>query len=110
LTLSVVDILEIFVVCLACANDNRLGQMNRLCDGSAGDGTRVAHHFQVDHVRVPQGWRMPYCLTTLSGLDIRFRRPILATIACLLLPSSFAELITPTSDFSRQLRGVCWQK
>jgi hypothetical protein len=26
LTISVVDILEIFVVCLACANDNRLGQ------------------------------------------------------------------------------------
>lgn len=68
----------------------------------AGDGTRIAHHFQVDHFRVPQGWRTPYYLTTLSGLDIRFRRAILATIACLLLPSSFAELITPTSDFSRQ--------
>jgi hypothetical protein len=57
---------------------------------------------QIDHFRAPQGWRTPYCLTTLSGLDLRFRRAILATIACLLLPSSFAELITPTSDFSRQ--------
>jgi hypothetical protein len=73
-----------------------------LLQPAAGDGTRVAHHFQVDHFRVPQGWRTPYCLTTLSGLDIRFRRAILATIACLLLPSSFAELITPTSDFSWQ--------
>jgi hypothetical protein len=57
---------------------------------------------QVDHFRVPHGWRTPYCLFTLSGLDMRFRQAILATIACLLLPSSFAELITSTSYFSWQ--------
>ena len=51
---------------------------------------------------LPQGWRTPYCLSTLSGLDMRFRQAILATIACLLLPFSFAELITSTSYFSRQ--------
>jgi hypothetical protein len=73
-----------------------------LLQPAAGDGTRVAHHLQVDHFRVPQGWRTPYCLSTLSGLDMRFRQAILATIACLLLPFSFAELITSTSYFSRQ--------
>jgi hypothetical protein len=33
---------------------------------------------------------------------MRFRQAILATIACLLLPFSFAELITSKSYFSRQ--------
>jgi hypothetical protein len=38
-----------------------------LLQPAAGDGTRVAHHLQVDHFRVPQGWRTPYCLSTLRA-------------------------------------------
>jgi hypothetical protein len=68
----------------------------------AGDGTRVAHHLQVDHSACRKVGARHIACPPFSGLDLRFRQAILATIACLLLPSSLAELITPTSYFSRQ--------
>ncbi|HEY4047880.1 MAG TPA: hypothetical protein VGM27_13535, partial [Acidobacteriaceae bacterium] len=67
----------------------------------ARDGTRLAHHFEVEHFPVPPGWRAPYTLRALSGLDIWFRQSVLAIVACLLLPTYFADLITVSSHLGR---------
>ena len=49
----------------------------------ANDGTRLAHHLEVEQFPVPPGWRAPIMLHTLSRVDLRFSRAILAIITCL---------------------------
>ena len=63
----------------------------------ANDGTRLAHHLEVEQFPVPPGWRAPIMLHTLSRVDLSFRQAILATIACLLLPKYFAAMASTSS-------------
>ena len=67
----------------------------------ASDGTRLAHHLQVEQFPVPPGWRARIMLHTLSRVDLRFRRAILAIIACLLLPKHFAAMASTSSHLGR---------
>jgi hypothetical protein len=78
----------------------------------AHDGTRAAHLLEVEHFRVPPGWRAPLTLGTISRIDIRFRQAVLAIIASLLLPTYFAELTIAScylgrpDTYSRLLRAL----
>jgi len=67
----------------------------------ANDGTRLAHHLEVEQFPVPPGWRAPIMLHTLSRVDLRFRRAILAIIACLLLPKCFTAMASTSSHLGR---------
>jgi hypothetical protein len=66
----------------------------------ANDGTRLAHHLEVEQFPVPPGWRAPIMLT-LSRIDLSFRQAILAIIACLLLPRYFAAMASTSSHLGR---------
>ena len=70
----------------------------------ANDGTRLAHHLEVEQFPVPPGWRDPIMLHTLSRVDLGFRRAILAIIACLLLPKYFAAMSSTSSHLGRPVR------
>lgn len=67
----------------------------------ANDGTRLAHHLEVEQFPVPPGWRAPITTHTLSRVDLRFRWAILAIIACLLLPKYFAAMGSTSSHLGR---------
>jgi hypothetical protein len=67
----------------------------------ANDGTRLAHHLEVEQFPVPPGWRAPIMLHTLSRVDLSFRHAILAIIACLLLPKYFAAMASTSSHLGR---------
>jgi len=67
----------------------------------ANDGTRLAHHLEVEQFPVPPGWRAPIMLHTLSRVDLSFRQAILAIIACLLLPKYFAAMASTSSQLGR---------
>jgi hypothetical protein len=57
--------------------------------------------WEVEQFPVPPGWRAPIMLHTLSRVDLRFRRAILAIIACLLLPKYFAAMRSTSSHLGR---------